>query len=424
MNSFLIRFSEVLEKYPHLRNIARKTYLFVNYIIFAKKSSGYKLNKKVRLYNFNDPKLYLPGVSFFFGYYDKSPWSQDMQYYLLHKSERNLKEIKICVWSFDENRLHEIGSTISWNDQQGAMLQWVLKERGEYVIFNLVIDRQLGSQIIDLNGKILKNFNYPVQAVNHKQNKFLSLNYLKLGKLRPDYGYKIEVDNFHSDLPNDIDGIWEVDMETGFGKLLISIEWLRNNKIRKEMNNSVHKVNFCLFSPDEEKFIFLHRWRGEHGWFSRLYMKRKNKEFPELLMDEKLVSHYYWLDNNNIIVYGRSSGVLTYFKINIERGTISPFHQNSLDIFGDGHPSVSADGKFLITDSYPDRSRNRHLLFLNLANSKIIDVGEFFEPLKFDGVSRIDLHPRISPDSQCVSIDAGYEGVRRNYIIDISELVQ
>jgi hypothetical protein len=424
MNSLLIKVSEVLEKYPRIRSIARKIYLFVNYIIFAKRDSGYKMDKKVRLYKFNDPELYMPGTSFFFGYYDKSPWSHDMKYYLLHKSEKSLQELKVCFWSFDEKRLQEIGRTISWNDQQGAMLQWVLKEKGDFVIFNLVIDGQLGSQIVDLNGKIFKVFNYPVQAVNHKHKKFLSLNYLRLGALRPDYGYKVEVENFRADFPDENDGIWEVDLETGKSKLLISIDWLRNHKIRKEMNRSIHKVNFCLFSPDEEKFIFLHRWRGEHGWFSRLYLKREDTDTPELLMDEKLVSHYYWIDNRSIIVYGRSSGILSYFKIDIEKGTISPFHRNALDKYGDGHPSISLNGKFLITDSYPDRARNQHLLYLNLASSSIIEAGEFFEPIKFDGVTRIDLHPRISPDCKLVSIDAGFEGARRNYILDISGLIK
>jgi len=54
---------------------------------------------------------------------------------------------------------------------------------------------------------------------------------------------------------------------------------------------------------------------------------------------------------------------------------------------------------------------------------ELVELGRFFAPWRFDGENRCDLHPRWSPDGNCVSIDSSHEGVRMSYIINVSNVV-
>ena len=59
----------------------------------------------------------------------------------------------------------------------------------------------------------------------------------------------------------------------------------------------------------------------------------------------------------------------------------------------------------------------------NLKTNKLLTVGVFFAPLKYDKAYRCDLHPRWSPDGTKISIDSAHEGFRNSYIIDVTKLV-
>ena len=79
---------------------------------------------------------------------------------------------------------------------------------------------------------------------------------------------------------------------------------------------------------------------------------------------------------------------------------------DALDRFGDGHPSFSPDGQWIVTDTYPDRARMRRLLLCGPADKTMIEVAAFHSPWRYDGPKRCDLHPRWDPSGQLRSIDS------------------
>ena len=97
--------------------------------------------------------------------------------------------------------------------------------------------------------------------------------------------------------------------------------------------------------------------------------------------------------------------------------------QRILDVYGDGHSSFSPNRRWILTDTYPDKSRKQHLLLYEVTTEKLIELGSFFSPLKFSNALRCDLHPRWSPDGQAISIDSTYQGQRMTYILDVSSIV-
>ncbi|MDJ0637040.1 MAG: hypothetical protein QNJ34_27940, partial [Xenococcaceae cyanobacterium MO_188.B29] len=310
----------------------------------------------------------------------------------------------------------------TWSSQQGSMVQWL---GNQTIIFNDLVEGKLAARIVSLTGKTEKVIYFPIQTVHPNSKEALSLNYKRLARLRPEYGYAPAASNFSSDRSLAEDGIWKVDLESRTGKLIISLETLINYQPRPEMANAEHKVNHIMDSPQGTKFVFMHRWLGNQGKFSRLYVADAEGSNLQLLLDNRMVSHYSWCDEENLLAWARTKEAGDrYYLINIVTGDKKVIGEGILDIYGDGHPSFSPDKRWILTDTYPDKARKQHLLLYEIATEKLIEVGSFFAPLKYSNAKRCDLHPRWSRDGNFISIDSTYEGQRKTYILDVSAIVK
>jgi len=143
-----------------------------------------------------------------------------------------------------------------------------------------------------------------------------------------------------------------------------------------------------------------------------------------ILLDEGMVSHYSWKDNDNIITWARSGGCDRYFLLNVDTLQKRVIGEGTFDKLGDGHPSFSRRGHWIVSDTYPDKARRRHLLLYDYATGNMSDIGQFHAPWKYDGGNRCDLHPRWSPDGKYISFDSSHEGYRNSYVMDVSDMVK
>ena len=85
--------------------------------------------------------------------------------------------------------------------------------------------------------------------------------------------------------------------------------------------------------------------------------------------------------------------------------------------------TYSTDGRWILTDTYPNAETNiRRLLLYEVASDTCYVIGEFFALPDLGRHNRCDLHPRFSPDGLSVTIDSIHEGSRQQYLIDVSEL--
>jgi len=411
-------FGKFLEKYPHLRPPLKNIYQFTWYF-FTKFR-----HKKIYLYDNLKISKVLVGKENFFGYYDKSPWSFDERFYLIHiLDDKEKDKIKIGVFDFERNELIILDQTPSFNFQQGAMLRW-LNTSSYNVIYNTVVDGYLVAKIKDLITGKEKIVPMPIQTVNSLGTEALTLNYKRLYKLRPEYGYKVNVRNFSEDMPDEKDGIWKIDINTGKSELIISLKDLKTIEHRKEMDKSQHKINHIIYSPSGNRFVFMHRWLGPYGKFSRLYTANVDGTGIYLLADDKMVSHYSWLDDEYLLSYARKEPIGDKYFLFKDRTTeFRIIGDGILDIYGDGHPSFSPDRRWIITDTYPDKARMRYLILFDTYTEKALILGKFFAPWKFNGYYRCDLHPRWSSSGTKISIDSAHEGIRGTYIIDITEII-
>ena len=75
----------------------------------------------------------------------------------------------------------------------------------------------------------------------------------------------------------------------------------------------------------------------------------------------------------------------------------------------DGHPSFTDDGRYMITDSYPDSDGNQRLMVFDSQTLKGIIIAKLAAPLSGNPAS-CDLHPKLSYGAKYVAVDTAYLG--------------
>jgi len=415
-----------LENFPFLKRGAKSIYQRLNFFYFREPRFQWEVHPKTKLFTpeewANVKNVKKVEGELFFGYYDKTPWSQDTSRMLLHRKKQG-HTLELLVFDRQKQDVYAVGTSRTWNYQQGTMAQWLPGSKGRLIIYNDLFKGQLVSRIVTLDGKEESTIPWPVQTVHPGGLKALSLNYIRLARLRPEYGYAVKAGNFDAGQPLHRDGIWEVDLTTGKGELVITLAELYAYQPRPGMKNSDHKINHILYSRQGSRFAFMHRWIGPRGKFSRLYCADSRGKGLNLLLDDRMISHYHWYDEGHLLVYARTADSGDhYYLINVETGEREVVDPGVLDAFGDGHPSFSPGGRWIATDSYPDRARQQRLVLYNLQEQRMITCGRFLSPLKYNGIYRCDLHPRWSPDGCWISFDSTHTGERRSYLLDVSAL--
>ena len=417
-NQFERQLGKMLDAFPQFRQFGKNLYQRFNYWYFGDRNFQFSLHPQVKLLTPAQWSGSSDTVSdIFFGYYDKSPWSVDMEKAVFHRLVNNEKTE---IWVFDtvQQQSQAVGKSATWNLQQGSMAQWLPGAQPHQLIFNVLENKRLSARIVDLDQEHECLLPWPIQTLNPQKKEALTLNYKRLDRLRPEYGYAVEAENFDGNCAEADDGIWLIHLDTKQRELLFNLATLMSHQPRPEMEAADHKINHIIYSPTGKRFVFMHRWIGSQGKFSRLYVADSDGDNLRLLLDERMVSHYSWQDDNHLLTWARTDEAGDhYYLINVETGQWEIVGEGVLDVYGDGHPSFSPNRRWIITDSYPDRARQQHLLLFEVDTGRLIELGKFLEPLSFNGPNRCDLHPRWSPDGNLISIDSSHEGRRKTFFL-------
>ena len=166
--------------------------------------------------------------------------------------------------------------------------------------------------------------------------------------------------------------------------------------------------------------FFLHRAYNSAGRrIDRLFVANaRTGEKLRMISDSGMISHYCWMDNNSILAYMKHNDMNGYYIISLSSPsiTITKIEIEGLDAYGDGHPTYIGEGKF-ITDSYPNKSRMKSLLLVDIDNSKFAVLAEFLEPLKFHDQTRCDLHPKWDEVHKIIYVESVHESKRKLFAL-------
>ena len=418
--------NEVLNRFPSLRKRLRGLYSRFCYVISKKQR---KIGDIIR-FSLKDGKEY------FFGYYDKSPWNADDSFILCLRANKTWKNAAsndpadILLINTEDLTHVKIATTHSWNVQQGCMLQWLGPNYDKEIIYNDFRDEKFCSVILDVQTSQERVLPMPVYSVSSDGTFALTLDFARLHRLRPGYGYMNRPDKTEKEWMPEGACVWKIDLITGECHDVLRYSDLYDFERRADFDNAVHGVNHIMISPNNDRFMFLHRWFA-NGQLSQEHKKTRlitcgiDGSDKYILNDDEMVSHCFWRDNEHILSFEKKGDVVGYFLMRDKSNEYVNYWSelnNSGRINNDGHPSYSQNRGMVITDTYANYQRMAKIILIkdpDKTNYSIQKLAEVFHPFKYDNDTRCDLHPRWSRGGRQICFDGVFEGKRGLYGVNI-----
>ncbi|GEM_PF-123464 len=409
---------KALEQFPVVKRSAKRAYQLLSYA-----TSNEKIKSK------GDISCVSPedGFEYFYGYYDKSPWDASDRYMIALKVKQSYKSVApkeegtlVIFDTQNNNSIYRIGVTHAWNVQQGCMAQWMGPDFKSRIIYNDFRDGKYCSVICSLiTMKEEKILPLPVYDVAHDGSFALSLDFSRLHRMRPGYGYSNLPETTKGELCPNKPCIWKMDILTGEVTELFTFTDLAIFEADESMYGAEHKVNHLMISPNGKRFMVLHRWFQKGRKHTRLVTVNVDKTEMYNLSDDIFVSHCYWKNDNEILSFLRKKEIGNHYYLMEDKTQEYKMYWPELNT--DGHCSYSPEGKYIITDTYPNRKRIASVFLCTEEDSRSRCIARVFEPFKYDNDCRCDLHPRWNHAGDKICIDSVHEGKRSLYVIDLKQ---
>jgi len=368
-----------------------------------------------------------------FGYYDKLEFDPSGRYVLgmqvdfEHRSPKADDVIKVgMVDLVDKDRWIELGESRAWNWQQGCMLQWLPGSKTE-VMWNDREKDQFVCHILEVKTGKKRTLPAPIYALSPDAKWGIAPDFRRLNDVRPGYGYAGLPDPNKAVLSPADSGIWKIDLATGKQTLVLSVaDTAKHPNPERDWQGAKHWFNHLLVSPDGNRFIFLHRWRGAkegQGFSTRMFTANADGKELHVLDPFGRTSHFIWRDAKHILAWALHPSHGERFYLYQDR-------TDKVEVVGkdvmtvNGHCTYLPGNQWILNDTYPDKDRLQHPYLYHVASGKRHPLGHFLSPREYAGEWRCDNHPRFSPDGKKVVIDSPHGGNGRQlYLIDVSGIV-
>lgn len=368
------------------------------------------------------------GYEYYYGYYDKSPWDISDRYMLCIKVKQTYKSVAPkepgvvgVIDTQNNNKFIKIGATHAWNVQQSCMAQWMGPDYKTRILYNDFRDGRYCAVIYNFEKrneeKVLSMAAYDVARDG---SYILSLDFSRLHRMRPGYGYSNLTDTTKGVLCPNQGCIWKVDIADNKVTELFTYTDFASFEPDETMNGAEHKVNHLMISPNCKRFMVLHRWFQKGRKHTRLVTVNIDKTEMYNLSDDVFVSHCYWKNDEEILSFLRKKETGDYYYLMKDK--TQEYRMFWPELRTDGHCSYSLDGKFIITDTYPNRKRLASVYLCTEEDNCSRRIARVFAPFKYDNDCRCDLHPRWNHKGDKVCIDSVHGGKRGLYIIGVPDI--
>lgn len=415
-----------------------------------------------------------------FGYYNYDTLNHDQTKMLCNRADFDGVEIQkgmtieLGYYDIYSKKWKNIGKTDSFNWQQGAMMQWLPGEGNEYdIIFNSSNNNRLIAKIHNIKSGKTREINWPIYAITPDGKKSIALNLERSYWCRA-YHYQSVANDKYNVRVSDDDGIFEIDLMENAIKRIIKIQDIINVDYRSNFDNYKHWIEHIMINPSGTKFVFLHRFSPIDNILSyqtRILIANIDGSNLQVIDDwEKCRwSHFGWKNDNDFTIYcytannklavydnlinsttidaqnTRYTDILKSLLLKVIKlipksirkkikGQTSYYQLYTTDSVGnyklteewkntffyiDGHPSFTKDGRYMITDTYPDSKQYQSLIIFDTITKKGIVVGKFFASLMGNPAS-CDLHPKLCNDNKHIVIDTAYENKHKMIVFKIN----
>ncbi len=362
----------------------------------------------------------------FFGYYSICPWDATGQYVLCLESDFHERPpaagdtAVVGLVALATGAFEPLAETQAWNLQQGTMLHWLPMAPDRLITYN---DRQGDRHVavvLDIHTGKRRILPRPISGLSRDGRRAVSLNYARLHSVRPVVGYAGLPDPFADQQHPTDDGLFLMDTESGEAELLVSYEDARAFLSDYPVVQT-HKMwfNHTVINRDDTRVAFVVRLYEPGVGIKHTIMVTASLDSGELrLVTDLSASHFDWQTARTIVGWVTMNEGDHFYRIDDATGAYELVRPDVLT--RNGHNSFTKDGTWMLTDTGPDENDLQSLMLWNMAEERLVELGQFLAPPPYRGEVRCDMHPRWSRDETQVCFDSIHEGTRQVYVMDVS----
>jgi hypothetical protein len=398
-------------------------------------------NSSSNSFNFNWLNLIPEEGHYTFGYYDRCAWSMDNLYHLALRIPQQERlpfpgePARVGYIDALALRFHEVGETLAWCHQQGAMTLW-LKHRPRTFIYNDFIREGMRwrpiARIHSLDAGSVGHLEVPIYALSRDGLWGVTLNFGRIP--RRGYSYALAELPLHAPEPDlDDDGLFLVNMVSGDATLIASYrQFMAAHPFPYDLENVYMWLNHAIFNCDGSRLMVLFRYSPSimesHPWRTYMYTMQLDGSdlrcsLSDIFWRHGAISHQIWgRTPEEILVDADWGGHGHGHEYIVFDETQHPFqaHRISKGMGPAGHLNFSPDGQWMAADTYPDHDGVQRLALVNVTTGEWMEIGRFLHRTPgATGDVRCDLHPRWSEDGTLLTIDTIHEGPRKIYVLDL-----
>lgn len=377
--------------------------------------------------------------------------------------------IELGYYDIPSGDWHKLGETDSFNWQQGAMLQWLPGKGNENkVIYNRSKNNHLISTVYNIETGESRDLSWPIYGITPDGQKAITLNLERSYWCRA-YHYQSVANPKYDVRVAEDDGVYELDLENNKVKRIIGIQDVIRTEGDTNSDKQKHWLEHIMINHSGSRMVFLHRYSPEYDTYQyQTIMCLANIDGSGLqcISDEGKYdwSHFGWqkddafviytVDNNKLgsayksmgkkqdgkslktILFKMAVGVKNLIPVSIRqklKGGNSYYQYYVMGNNGfelkekwdqpyfniDGHPSFTNDGRYMVTDSYPDGNHMQRLIVFDTKTKQGVVVAQLYAALENNPAS-CDLHPKLSRDNQFVVVDTAYTGKHRMIVYKLN----
>ena len=373
-------------------------------------------------------------------FYDVCPWSPSGRYLAVTRFPFQDREPKrgetadVCVIDLHERTIETVYTTKGWGFQLGANLNWGATDRHLYT--NDIIAGQAVCVRIDLEDTEAKAFAGPMYHIAPDESSVIGFPLDLINVTQAGYGVPVDDDNppVLYEKASKTQGLWQTDLRANTKRLLLSIADLHERIPDPE---TLTDVTFYLFhskfNPQGTRIMQVFRGRpaGQRKLRPMLFAFNSDGRNIELAIRWQQWApgghHPNWHpDGEHLIMNLKPDGkTMRFCRFRYDGSEFTVLSEKRL---GGGHPSVTRDERFLVTDAYPNEAvalENGEvpIRLVDLEADDERSICTIYTLGKGKGVLRLDPHPVWSRDYQQVCFNGAPEGRRQVFIADLTNVI-
>ncbi|ETW10990.1 hypothetical protein ATO8_19254 [Roseivivax marinus] len=314
----------------------------------------------------------------------------------------------------------------AWSWQQGPMAQWIAAE--EKLVWNDREGERFIARLMSPDGGAERRLERPVYALDPGGRVGLSLNFARLDRLRPGYGYAGGGGARIEEAAPEDDGLWKIDIATGESTLILSlargVETLRRvltteERAEHDAQGFRYWFNHCKVSPDGRRFAVKLRWRRPDGpWTGLMGVSMTcGMDGADPRVIARAASHVMWHDPGHLYFWNQRD---KYVARKPDAELVEPIEAERLapeEFTSNVHLRHLAEAPARMVYDVPYQPVV-HLREIDLGTGRAAPIATFPGHDPAHGQFRCDLHPVPTPDGNRIVVSAMSDGARQLYVLD------